>query len=109
MTLVASAMISMTRCDLRRRHQLKGAGINEVSHQHAGLIAVDLIGGVAPAAPCRHVDHVVMQQCCGVDELDEGGGLDAARVPVPPQARPASTTSRGRSRLPPPPMMCSAI
>ena len=49
-TLVASAMISMTRCERERGHHLEGARVDEVADQHARLVAEDLVGGVAAAA-----------------------------------------------------------
>ena len=65
-------MISMTRCDSDGGHHLEGAGIDEIAHQHAGLVAEQRVGGVAAAAHGGMVDHVVVQQGGGVDELDEG-------------------------------------
>ena len=59
-----------------RRHHLEGARVDEIPHQHAGLVAEHLVGGVAAAAQRRHVDHVVVQQRGGMDELDEGRRLD---------------------------------
>ena len=94
-----------------RGHHLEGARVDEIADQHAGLVAEHFVGRVAPAAQGRHIHHVVVQQGRRVDELDERRRLDVwvARRPSPaPQARPASTTSRGRRRLPPPAMMCSA-
>jgi hypothetical protein len=54
-------------------HHLEGARIEEVAHQHAGGVAEHRIGGIAAAAQFRLVDHVVMQQRGGVDELDHRG------------------------------------
>ena len=61
---------------IERDHHLKGAGIQEIAHQHAGGIAEHFVGGFAPAAQRRAVDHVVVQQGGGVDEFDDGGGVD---------------------------------
>jgi hypothetical protein len=54
-------------------HHLEGARIEEVAHQDAGGVAEHRIGGIAAAAQFRFVDHVVMQQRGGVDELDHRG------------------------------------
>jgi hypothetical protein len=106
-TLVASAMISMTRCEADGRHHLERARVDEVTHEHAGLVAEYVVGRGAATALLRAVDHVVVQQRRRVHELDEARRFDVLFVSMP-QARPASTQSRGRRRLPPPPMMCSA-
>ena len=76
MALVASAMISHDAHAVQRHHHLKGAGVEKIAHQDAGLVAEDLVGGVAAAAQRRAVDHVVVQQGGGMDEFDDGGGLD---------------------------------
>ncbi len=44
--------------------------------RYAGGVAEHLVGGVAPAAQRGAVDHIVVQQGGGVDELDDGGGVD---------------------------------
>ena len=62
-------------------HQLKGAGEKEIADQHGGLIAEHGIGAGGPAAQLEFVDHIVMQQRGGVDELDAGGELDMPRRP----------------------------
>ena len=71
------------------RHDLEGARVHEVAHQHTGLVAEHLVGGVPAAALGRVVDHVVVQQGGGVDELDEGRGLQvlAAAVGLPARGR----------------------
>ena len=81
-------------------HHLKGAGVQEIAHQNAGGIAEHLVGGLSAAAQGGPVDHIVVQQGGGVDEFDDGGGVDVP-VPVWPQARAARSTKRGRRRLPP--------
>jgi hypothetical protein len=57
---------------LHRDHHLEGPRVQEVAHQHAGGIAEDGIGRGAAATQRRLVDHVVVQQGGGVDELDRG-------------------------------------
>ena len=61
-------------------HHLEGARVEEVAHQHAGGVAEHLVGGIAAAPQRRLVDHVVVQQRRGVDELDHGRQAVAARV-----------------------------
>jgi hypothetical protein len=73
MTLVASASTSSTRMRSIDDHHLEGARVEEVAHQHAGGVAEDGVGGGAPATQGRLVDHVVVQQRGGVDELDDRG------------------------------------
>ncbi|MCY1230227.1 hypothetical protein D9M72_426330 [compost metagenome] len=64
------------------QHHLEGARIQEVAHQHAGGVAEGFVGGGAAAAQGRFVDHVVVQQGRGVDELHHGRQVEAlfARV-----------------------------
>ena len=57
-------------------HHLEGARVDEVTDQHAGLVAEDVVGGGAAAALLRAVDHVVVQQRGGVHELDEHRRFD---------------------------------
>ena len=54
-------------------HHLERARIQVVAHQHAGGVAEHGVGGVAATAQVGLVDHVVMQQRGGVDELHHGG------------------------------------
>ena len=58
------------------------------------------VGGLAPAAQIRFVDHVVVQQGRGVDEFDHRGELQVIAPAV--MAARASRCSMGRRRLPPP-------
>ena len=58
-------------------HHLEGARIEEVADQHAGGVAEQRIGGLAAAPQRRLVDHVVVQQGGGVDELDDGRQFEA--------------------------------
>ena len=60
----------------RRHHHLKGAGIQEIAHQHAGGVAEFLVRRFAAAPQRGAVDHIVVQQGGGVNELDDGGGVD---------------------------------
>jgi hypothetical protein len=60
-------------------HHLERARIEEVADQHAGGIAEQRVGGFAAAPQFGFVDHVVVQQGGGVDELDHRGELVWAR------------------------------
>ena len=73
MTGDARDRISRTRKRAVRDHQLEGAGEQEVADQHAGLVAPDRVGGGHAAPQVALVDHIVVQQGGGVDELDRGG------------------------------------
>ncbi|MNT13711.1 hypothetical protein D3C72_1486910 [compost metagenome] len=68
-------------------HHLERARIEEVAHQHAGGVAEHGIGGIAPAPQLGLVDHVVVQQGGGVDELHHGGQLMVAVAVVAHRAR----------------------
>ncbi len=57
-------------------HHFEGAGVEEITHQYAGLVAPDGIGGLLAAAQHGGVHHVVVEQGGGVDELDDGGQVD---------------------------------
>ena len=62
-------------------HHLEGARVDEITDQHARLVAEHPVGGIAPAAQRGAVDDVIVQQRRGVDELDERRGLDV-RLPL---------------------------
>ncbi len=51
-------------------HQLKGTGEQEIAHQDAGLVAEDVVGRCLAASEAALIDHVVMQQGRGVQQLD---------------------------------------
>ena len=55
-----------------RRHQLERAGEQEIAHQHTGLVAEHGIGTGKAAPKLAAIHHIIMQQRCGVDELDAG-------------------------------------
>jgi hypothetical protein len=57
---------------IQLHHHLEAARIEEIAHQHAGRIAPQRVGGLAPAPQVGFVHHVVVQQGGGVDELDHG-------------------------------------
>jgi len=56
-------------------HQLERARIEKIADQHAGRVAPQRVGGLASAAQAGFVDHVVVQQGRGVNELDDRGQL----------------------------------
>ena len=68
-------------------HHLERTGIQKVAHQHAGLIAPDGVGCFPSAAQIGFVHHVVVQQGGGVDELDDGGGVDVSVAGIAAGAR----------------------
>ena len=68
-------------------HQLEAARVQEVADQHAGGIAPHRVGGLAAAAQVGFVDHVVVQQGGGMDELDHGRELVRIRTAMPERAR----------------------
>lgn len=54
-------------------HHLKGSGVEKVADQYTRRIAPQGIGSVTAATQVRLVNHIVMQQGGGVQELDNGG------------------------------------
>ena len=66
---------------------MEGFGVEEIPDEDARRIAPDLVrGNLSP--PClRMVDHVVMQKCGGVDELDDCRQGIAALPPVAAEFR----------------------
>ena len=66
-------------------HQFEGAAEQEIADQDARRIAPDEVGGALAAAHARAVDHVVVEQGRGVDELDRGGELVVARAGIAEQ------------------------
>ena len=67
-------------------HELEGPAEQEVPHEDAGLVAPYGVGGGVAAAQAAVVDHVVMQERRGVDELDAGREPHVAGAGVPAQA-----------------------
>jgi hypothetical protein len=51
-------------------HHLEGARIEEVADQHRGGVAEQRVGRLVAAAQVGLVDHIVVQQRGGMDELD---------------------------------------
>ena len=89
-------------------HELEGAAEQEIADQHRRLVAPDRVGGGEAAAQVALVDHVVMQQRRGVDELDRGGERDVPRRRDSRTAARVARVSIGRSRLPPAAMIWPA-
>ena len=67
-----------------------------------GVIAPDHVGRGPAAARLRHIDHVVVHQRRRVDHLDHRRQTAARSPLVGPNRRLQSSSSAGRSRLPPP-------
>jgi hypothetical protein len=82
-------------------HHLEAARIEEIADQHAGRIAPQRVGGLAPAAQVGFVHHVVVQQGGGVDELDHAASGTSARrhsrrhAPQQMQHRPQALAAGG--------------
>ena len=51
-------------------HELEGPAEEEVADQHARLVAEERLRRLPAAPQVTFIDHIVMQQCGGVDELD---------------------------------------
>ena len=67
---------------VERYHHLKGARVQEIAHENAGCVAEYFVGRLAAAAQRRAVDHIVVQQSGGVNELYDGGRIDMLFAPV---------------------------
>ncbi len=80
-------MMSMMRHAIEGDHHLKGARVEKIADQHAGGVAEHFVGGIAAAPQRGAVDHVVVQQGGGVNELDDGCRLDVLFAPVSAGAR----------------------
>ena len=63
-------------------HQLESAREQEVADQYAGRIAPDDVRSALAPAQAGTVDHIVVEQCGGVNELDRGGELVMPRPGV---------------------------
>ena len=57
-------------------HQLEGAGQQVIAHEHAGLVVPQQVCRGPPAPLLAFIDHVVMQQRRGMDELHRCGQMD---------------------------------
>ena len=68
-------------------HELEGAAEQEVADQHRRLVAPDGVRGGRAAPEPAVVDHVVVQQGGGVDELDAGGQRQLPRAAIAAQSR----------------------
>jgi transposase-like protein len=71
-------------------HHLEGARIDEIAHQHAGLVAEHALAVWRAAAQRGLVDDVVVQQRGGVDELDDCRELEALRTVEAERSRTAT-------------------
>ncbi len=61
---------------------LEGLHVEPVAGQHALGVAPLRVGGGTAAAGLRFVDDVVVDQGCGVDDLDHGAQFDGALAGV---------------------------
>ncbi len=69
MMLVASDKISITLMLPGLNHHLEGAGVEKISNQNTGWVAKRFVGCGSASAQRGCVDHVIVQQGCGVNEL----------------------------------------
>ena len=53
-------------------HHLKRAGVQEIAHEHTGRVTKGLVGRGAATTQGGLIDHVIMEQSGGVDELHHG-------------------------------------
>ena len=81
-------------------HHLEGLAEQKIADQHARLVAPQHARGEPAAAHVAFVDHVIVQQCRRVHELDRGGELDMT-VARDSRSTAMASVSIGRSRLPP--------
>ena len=77
-------------------HKLEGAREQEVADQDGRLVAEHRVGRGQAAAELAFVDHVVVQQGRGVDELDAGGQAWVAGARVAAQARGGQRQQRAQ-------------
>ena len=63
----------------------RGPGVQEVAGQHGATVAPDRVGGGTPATQLGEIDDVIVEQGRGVEQLDRGTDLDAARSGVAAQ------------------------
>ena len=75
-------------------HQFEAAREEEIADQHARRIAPDDVGGALAPAEARAVDHVIVEQSGGVDELHGGGELVMASAAVIEQSRARQSQHR---------------
>ncbi len=68
-------------------HQLERPAEQEVADQHAGRVAPDEVGGALATPQVRPIDHIIVQQRGGVDELDRRRQAVVARAAIAEQAR----------------------
>ena len=68
-------------------HQMEGFGVEEIPDEDARRIAPDLVCGNLPPPGFRMVDHVVVKQGGGMDELDDRRQGVAALPPVAAEFR----------------------
>ncbi|BEH73801.1 hypothetical protein GBS0709_29180 [Edwardsiella tarda] len=54
-------------------HHLKGSGVDEVADQYAGGITEGGVSGGFTPSHIRFIDDIIVQECRGMDEFDEGG------------------------------------
>ena len=87
----------------------EGLHVKPVAGEDALRVAPLRVCGRTPAARLRFVDDVVVNQRCGVNDLDDGAQFDGALSGVVRAAWQESSSKAGRRRLPPPARRYSPI
>ncbi len=77
-------------------HQLERAAEQEIADQHGRRIAEDDVRRRLAPAHLTAIDHIVVQQRGGMDELDRGGELVVARAVIADQLRPGERQHRAQ-------------
>jgi hypothetical protein len=98
MVLVASAKHFHHAHVPDTHHHLEGARIEEIADEHARRVAEHRVRGPPTPAQLGLVDHVVMEQRRGMDELDHRRQFVKMRAPV--AARPGAEQQQRGRRLP---------
>ena len=75
------------------------ARVEKVAHQDRGRVAELGVGGRPAPAQAGNVDHVVVQQGGGVDELDDRGELDVLGRHSRPRAARTEQHEQGAQAL----------
>ena len=97
--MVAAVRERMPSTDQRAvlHHQLEGAGEQEVADQNRGLVAEYRIGRGQSSPQQARVNHVVVEQRGGVDELDAGRELHMPLASVAAEAGAGEGEQRAQS------------
>ena len=109
MDTVARASVSMTAAVVVAHEHGERLGVEVVPHQDRRVVTPLGVGGRPSPAERGPIDHVIVDERGGVEQLDHAGQAHGARAPGPGQTRASEQESMGRRRLPPAPAMYSPI